>query len=210
MKSDEVPAAFGATLVALILFVVVLAVVAGPNPVMKFLNGGAGSWVGGLGTVAAIFATYRFGEQAHSRQLLRLRLDEIEQKRQRVLALKEVFSYAAAISLLVRELYARSESGRWNEVEVLAEDVLGLCRSIPLFDVPDYSLVARLDVTRQAMITYAENARRARPGTPSHATSVGRREFATMAEASSIADIEHCRCLAENLDSEKRALTAQL
>lgn len=113
------------------------------------------AWVQAVGSIAAILVAIAVSrdqsvDQRNSAETLRL-----ESEIQTVVAIKELVDQVAAYSEFIHagakdDLWA----SEWKSISVHCEDLLAICRSIPIMKAPDEKLLQHLMLIRQLLVSY--------------------------------------------------------
>lgn len=117
----------------------------------KFLEGPITGWLQFTGSVAAIFASYKMGEQAFRKQVHKEDIDAVQSQIRSYKVLAEMFKTVSAVDELCISVVSFPYE---KQIQASAKDALEMLSSVPAFEVPHPDLVRRLLLSRQAMISY--------------------------------------------------------
>lgn len=158
----------------------------------NFWSGPAAGWVQAVGSIAAIMASFELGQRSFKNQVRRENIAHLERKRHAYMLLQKVFAYAEGIDTTAASPLQNASD--WNGIGAAANDVLALVDAIPIMEIPDADLFARLTLARQAMIAYQQFSSHVSDLKPlSNQILQQWCEYAKTAEATSKAASSHCR-----------------
>jgi hypothetical protein len=123
-----------------------------PRELSSFLGVSASGWVQAIGSIFAIFASFKLGERSFQRQMVKEEIAELNKKLHAYEVIYEIFSSANAVDVLCAHTASQPDMAKMNLAA--AQDTLVLLRSLPVMDAPKGDHIRQLNLCSQAMRSY--------------------------------------------------------